>query len=361
MRDTKITQRLADVRDKLGQIGAEGLLVTGSANRRWLSGFQGSYGWLLVTADSAFLGTDFRYWEQAQRQAPHFELVRLNKDRTQIDVIRDAHVRQMAIEAQHLSLSDYRALQEVPNVITVESEGLVEGLRAVKDRDELSHIRAAARITDAAMDHVREVARLGMTESALAWELEKVMREAGASGLAFPVHVASGPNAARPHHAPGHRALQSGDALIVDLGATYEGYASDLTRTFYIGSEVSERFGELFRLVLKAHDAAIASIRPHMAGREVDAVARDVIASAGHGEDFGHGLGHGLGLEAHEAPRLSPTRADLALLPGMVTTIEPGVYLPGWGGIRIEDLVLVTEQGAELISHSPFKPLLQLA
>ncbi|MFW6068349.1 MAG: M24 family metallopeptidase [Chloroflexota bacterium] len=360
MESTILEQRLEKVRQKIAENGAEGLLIGSPYNRRWVSGFRGSAGWLLITADRALLGTDFRYWEQAVEQAPCFELFKLNTDNTQHDMVRAAQVQRVAFEPQHVPVSEYKKLQEVEGIEWLHSNGLVEELRLVKDSAELDKIRRAAGITDTAMQQVKNLARIGMTERALAWELEKFMREEGATGLTFPVIVASGPNAALPHYSPADRRIEAGDILLVDMGASVESYGSDLTRTFLVGQSSNPIYDERFSLVLKAHDAAIAAVRVGASGREIDAVARDLLDAAGYGDKFGHGLGHGLGLEGHEGPRLGTTRADTELAPGMVATIEPGVYFPGWGGIRIEDLILVTDAGAERLSHCPIEPLLAL-
>ncbi len=359
-REAKLLQRLRNVRELLSEHEVDGILVSEGHNRRWLSGFEGSYGWLLVTVEKALLGTDFRYWEQAQVQAPHFELVKLTKNRSQNDLVLDGQVRDIALEAQSVSIGEFNKLQELADINWVLCDDLIEGLRAVKDAGELQRIRAAAAITDGAMACVKNFAQIGMTEAALAWKLEKHMREAGADGLAFPVHVASGPNSALPHHASGERAIQSGEILLIDMGATFDGYASDLTRTFYIGREIEPRFKEIFDIVLQAHDEAIRKIKPGLKGSEIDGVARELIGRAGFADHFGHGLGHGVGLQTHEKPRLSNTRADTLLSPAMVTTVEPGIYLPGYGGVRIEDLVVVTELGADLLSNCAIEPLLEL-
>jgi Xaa-Pro aminopeptidase len=251
-------------------------------------------------------------------------------------------------------------LQEVGGVNWLPRQGLVEELRAIKDQAELNAIRNAAKITDGVMNRVAEIAITGMTEAELAWELECAMRFGGAARMTFPVIVASGPNAALPHHMPGDRRLQRGDILLVDMGASFSGYGSDLTRTFIIGETPDRHFEERYDVVARAHGAAIQGLGPNVTGREVDRLARNVIADAGYGEQFGHGLGHGVGLEGHEAPRLSTTASDAPLAPGMVATVEPGIYVPGWGGIRIEDLVLITASGHEVISQCPKEPLINL-
>jgi Xaa-Pro aminopeptidase len=195
-----------------------------------------------------------------------------------------------------------------------------------------------------------------LSESQLAWELEKTMREAGAEGMAFDVIVASGPNAALPHHHPGDRRLQEGDSLIVDMGAKLDGYHSDMTRTFYIGNQPDERFSEIYDLVQTAQTAVLDHLKPGMTGKEVDALARNLIAEAGYGDYFGHGLGHGVGLFIHEGPSLSPRSEEEIIDVDMVLTVEPGIYISGWGGVRIEDLIVITRDGYESISHCPKTP-----
>ncbi len=351
-------RRMQDLRARLHELGAEALLISGAQNRRWLSGFTGSAGWLLLTAKRALLATDFRYWQQAEDQAPQFELFQMTAGKTHGDLLATADAKNVLFEPQHVTVKEFLTLRELEGVNWTPVDGLVEELRVVKDEAELEKIRAAAAITDVVMAQVPSLVQSGMRELDLAWELEKRMREAGATGLTFPVHVATGPNSALPHHAPGARRIERADIVLVDMGATVDGYGSDLTRTYLFDSDFNSLFKQRYELVLKAHDEALHGIAPGKSGGEIDAIARDLIAAAGYGDNFGHGLGHGLGLEGHEDPRLSPTRGAAALAVGMVTTVEPGVYVPGWGGIRIEDLVVVTEGGTELLSHCPHDPII---
>ena len=327
---------------------------------RWLSGFTGSAGWLLVTLDAALLATDFRYWSQAEVQAPNFTLFRLTQENQLPDLLATVAPATVGVEAQHLTLSTFADLQKVEGIEWKPLEKTVEPRRAVKSATEIERIRSAAAITDRVMGSVASLARPGQTEEELAWLLEKSLRENGADGVAFPIIVASGPNAAFPHHRPGSRTLQIGDPIIVDMGAALDGYNSDLTRTFYLGEEPTAQFWDIYRLTLAAQTAALDGMAASMTGREIDALARDVITAAGHGDHFGHGLGHGVGLAVHEDPRLS-SRAEKSRVPaGAITTVEPGVYLPGWGGVRLEDLVLVTGDGIELLSQCPKEPLIAL-
>jgi Xaa-Pro aminopeptidase len=354
-------ERLAAVRRQMDEWQVESLLIGSPANRRWLSGFSGTAGWLLVTREKAWLGTDFRYWEQATHQAPAFELARFKgrSDEALAQLIRDEAVSPVGIEAEHLTVSAYDGLQKVEGVTWRKLRKTVESLREVKSAPELAAVRAAAAVTDLAMARVNELARKGMTERELAWELEKLMRQAGADSVAFPIIVASGPNAALAHHRPGERRLQAGDAIVVDMGAALDGYASDLTRTFYLGNEPDEHFWHVYNVVLQAHTAVLAQARAGMTGKEVDSLARDVIAAAGHGDEFGHSLGHGVGLEVHEGPRFSQLAEEETMPAGAVVTVEPGIYQPGWGGVRIEDLILLTESGVELLSHCPKEPVIR--
>jgi Xaa-Pro aminopeptidase len=356
--------RLAQVRDKFEEWGVDGIYITNPESRRWLSGFSGSAGTLLVTVSQALLATDSRYWEQAQAQAPFFTLFK--HQRTAEDTqkllqtaVSDSNSTTIGIEAQDMVVSDYAKLTEFEQITWVPLNETVEPLRAFKSSDELAAIRAAAAITDKIMAQFPHFAKPGITEQAAAWELEKAMREAGAEAIAFDIIVASGPNAALPHHHPGERVLQAGDPIIVDMGAQVAGYKSDMTRSFFLG-EPDEQYWAVYNLVLEAETAVIQQARPGMSSKNVDAIARDMITNAGHGEHFGHGLGHSLGLFIHEQPFLThlPRGEKYSIETGMVITVEPGVYLPGWGGVRIEDLVLVTDSGLEPISQCPKAPII---
>lgn len=357
MNDTM--ERLTAVRAHLSEWRVDGILISSGSNQRWLSGFTGSAGYLLVTAEKALLATDFRYWEQAMAQSPDFTLVRHNRTaEADQEFLALAGVQTIGLEADHISLNEAaRWAKAAENVAWVHLGATLEPLRWQKSAAELEAIRAAAAITDAAMAQVPALARPGMTERALAWELEKLMREAGAEAMAFDILVASGPNSALPHHKAGERPLQPNDPLIVDMGAQVGGYKSDLTRTFYLG-EPDAQFRAVYELVLAAQTAVFQHARPGQNGNEVDAHARAIIQAAGHGDHFGHGLGHGVGLDIHEGPFFSytPAGANYTLKPGMVVTVEPGVYIPGWGGVRLEELTLATADGLERLSYCPKEP-----
>lgn len=350
--------RLRKLRRLLTQKGLDAVLVSSPSNRRYLSGFTGSAGFLLISPDEAILATDFRYTEQAGAQVPGFRIVRAHGELDWFPgTVAEAGLKVIGFESDDLAVTAYRHLVEESRRLApkrrprlVPTRGLVESLRAIKDATELRAIRAAAALADAAMAHARRILALGMTEKRLSWEIERFLRERGSESLPFPIIVASGPNAARPHAEPSDRVIGEGEPVVIDLGARLNGYCSDLTRTISLGRP-SERMGEVSAIVRKAQSAAIEALAAGMNGAEADRIARTVIESAGYREAFGHGLGHGVGLEVHEEPRLGPKSEDV-LAAGMVFTIEPGVYIQGWGGVRIEDMVLLGKKGPSLLTHA---------
>ncbi len=355
-----MTGRIGKIREKLAAEGADALLVTTPTNVRYLSGFTaGEDASLLISGDRGFLITDFRYYEQAERQAPGLALYRLTRTFAAAfaDLVHEIGARRVAFESANVTYARYQELTAVEGLGLVPIDGWVEELRAIKSPDELSLIRQAVEISDAAVAALPELLRPGMTERQLAWELEVYIRTHGASSVAFPIIAAGGPNGAMPHAVPSDRALVPGEPIVLDLGAEVQGYRSDLTRTVCLG-QPDERFREIHAIVLAAQQAAEAGIRAGLLGKEADAIARQVIVDAGYGGAFGHGLGHGVGLEVHERPGANP-RSEERLQPGMVVTVEPGIYLPGWGGVRIEDLAVVTAAGIEVltaVSKDPVVP-----
>jgi Xaa-Pro aminopeptidase len=352
-------EKLARVRNCFDQWRVDGILITGAANRRWLSGFTGSAGQLLVTHDRAILSTDSRYWEQATQQAPEFEVYRHKNEKDDtLKFLQSGGASRLGFEARQMTVAELKALKKNRGFSWRPLNSTLEPFRAVKTDDELTMIRAAAKITDATIAQFPRLARVGQSERQVAWELEKFMREAGADRPAFDIIVASGPNSALPHHRPGERRLQAGDCVVVDLGAEVSGYKSDLTRSFYLGDPVDDRFFNIYATTLEAQLAAIEAIRPGVTGKAVDKRARDVIEAAGHGEHFGHGTGHSLGLEIHEEPRFSRLLKKMIIPERSVMTVEPGIYLPGFGGVRIEDLVVVTAEGASYLSEAPKSPII---
>lgn len=347
-------KRIDRLRERLKEQDLEALLVTHPMNRRYLTGFTGTAGMVLVTEKEAKLLVDFRYVEQAQKQAPHLDVVRVGGEpfRTVAGLCREWNVSRLAFEQDHLVYARAEKLKSIlDGVEVVPVSNMVEKLRETKDADELETLRRAARIVDEVFAEILKEIRPGLRERDIAFRLEFLMREKGADSSSFDIIVASGPRSALPHGVASDRVLEKGDLVTLDFGALYEGYCSDITRTIVLGKP-NERQREIYDIVLHAQQAALEAVRPGVTGRDVDKVARDIITDRGYGEQFGHSTGHGIGLEIHEAPTLS-VNGETVLQSGMVVTVEPGIYLPGFGGVRIEDDVVVTEQGKEVLTHSP--------
>jgi Xaa-Pro aminopeptidase len=347
--------RLEKLRQKITENDLDGMLITDPLNRRYLSGFSGTAGWLLVTAEQSMLVVDSRYYERAAREAPDWEQVQVARtlEDTLVEMVAGAGIERLGVEGDHVTISKYEEMREkVPDVTLVPVEKMVLSLRQVKDRDEAKTIRAAVDCADAAFAHLCEVIRPGMTEAEVGWELESHMRQHGASATSFTTIVGSGPNGAMPHATMSDRVIGEGEPIVMDFGAVVDGYCSDITRTVCLG-RADDRYREVWQLVLKAQLAVEAQLRPGMGGQEADAIARDIFAEARYGEAFGHGLGHGVGLAIHETPFLGRFSEDTVLEPGMVFTVEPGLYFPGWGGVRIEDIVAMGEDGVEVLTRSP--------
>ena len=349
-----MTDRLYKLRIRLQQEEIDAILISQAENRRYLSGFTGSAGFLLVSQDKALLATDSRYTEQAENQAPDFEIFPIFGDMSQwfAELTSLVKRKRIGIETDDISYSTYqRIIGAAGGKQIIPTEGIVESLRAIKDDEEVRCIRKAAEISDAAFEKVAQALRPGMTEREAAWELEKAMREGGSESVPFDIIVASGPNAAMPHHRPAERVMQKGEPVVIDMGARVNGYASDLSRTICLGDKGDKRFDKIYDLVLGAQLTAIATIEAGMTGELADSLAREVIEQGRYGENFGHGLGHGIGLAPHELPRLGRGSRDI-LDNGMVFSIEPGIYVNGWGGVRIEDLVTLREGKIEVISKA---------
>lgn len=351
--------RVEHLRELLGAHELDAMIITQPENRRYLSGFTGTDATLFISSDGSVLITDFRFTEQASREAPQFRVVEAIPDLLASElsrVARDEGAARVGFESSHVSFLDHQKWEEsATDHQLVPVQGLVEGLRAIKDEEELGLIRRAAAIGDGAMMHVRQILRPGMTEREVAWEIEAYMRTHGAEAVSFDIIVAGGPNGAMAHATVSDREIQKGEPIVFDLGARVEGYCSDLTRTLILG-EPDERFQEIYYLVHEAQLSALAGIKPGMPGREADAVARDVIKAAGYGERFGHSLGHSVGLAVHEDPKMG-RQSTAVLQAGNTLTVEPGIYITGWGGVRIEDLVVVTQRGVEVLSKAGKGPV----
>jgi Xaa-Pro aminopeptidase len=353
---TVSTDRADRAAEALAEREADLLLVTDMVNLRWLTGFTGSSGAAVVGRDGErrFV-TDFRYLTQSAEQLdPIWEReIAVDLLAGIVKGLPGSGDLRLGFEDAHMSVKDHTRLAGMvrPGIELVPAGDAIGALRAVKDEGELDAIRAAARLADDALTEVLGRGLVGRSEREVALDLEFTMRRMGAQAVSFPPIVAAGEHGALPHAVPRDVTIPSGTLCVIDWGAQLDGYASDCTRTYATG-DLDPRASEVYALVKHAQEAALAAVRPGPTGREVDAVARAIIDAAGHAEHFGHGLGHGVGLAVHEGPRLSK-QGDTALDAGMVVTVEPGVYVPGAVGVRIEDLVIVTDDGVEVVSSLP--------
>ncbi len=346
-------QRRDAVRSRLAELSTDALFVTKPVNVRYLTGFSGSNGQLLVGASEDVFLTDGRYDEQSARECPDVERMIYGGGTGMMPMLAPAldgrGIKRLGVEAAFMTLSSARTLRDRTGAELVETTGVVETLRCVKTDEEKEALRRACALGDAGFEALLGRLREGMTESEAAAELEDAMRRAGSEGLSFESIVAFGESAAEPHHRAGQRRLRAGDLVKLDFGATFEGYHSDMTRTVGFGRMDDER-RRIHRIVLDAQRAGVERVAAGVACKDVDAASRDVVQAAGYG--FGHGTGHGIGLEVHEAPSVRGESTE-TLAAGMAVTVEPGIYLPGFGGVRIEDTVIVTGDGCEIITNAP--------
>ena len=351
-----MNDRLTKLQEKLAEFEVDGILITNPENRYYISGFSGSAGYLFITPDAAYLNTDFRYIEQATNQAPSFEIIKIDSElKWFIDLLIKHRINTLGFESEDLSFAGYSRFSEIleknklNKIVNLKPlNASIVNIRAVKYMDEIDILKEAIRISDEAMNTIAPTIRAGISEREVALKLENKMRELGAEGPSFDTIVGSGPNAALPHHRAGDRIIQKGESNVIDMGAKYQGYCSDLTRTFCVGKP-DETFRKVYDTVFTAQQTAISLLQQEMTGTDCDDIARKVIEEAGFGDKFGHSLGHGVGLDVHEYPRVSPNSPDI-LINNMVFTIEPGIYIPGWGGVRIEDIVTLQNNKAEVLS-----------
>jgi Xaa-Pro aminopeptidase len=353
----KIDSRLQKLRQKLAGTELDAILISQPENRYYLSGFNGSAGYLLITPREAVIATDFRYIEQAKTQCPDYRIFQIAGDAAKWlpDLLAELKPKRMGFEASDITFTMYRRFSGILKeprlqLELVPTDGLAETLRSIKEPEEIELITRAAEITDSTCDDIENWIRAGMSEKEAAWEIEKSLREGGSQGIAFDVIIASGPNTALPHAQPSESRISSGEPILIDIGAKVGGYCADLSRTICLGAR-DDTFNKVYDTVLGAQLAAIAMINEGMTGEEADGIAREIIEQGGYGEAFGHSLGHGVGLAPHEQPRLGPGSPD-HLADGMVFTIEPGIYLPGWGGVRIEDLAVMENGKVKLLSKA---------
>ena len=347
------TVRLNKLRQAMKERQLEAMFITSSVNRRYLTGFTGSAGYVIVTAEQAYLLTDFRYMTQAPEQAKAFTVVEHAPN--VVDTIKELlskwGVGSIGFEQDQVPYSRYAAYkQHLAPVELVPVSGMLEGIRNFKDAEEIAIIEQATAIADRTYDHILSYIKPGVTEKELELEMEFFMRRQGASGPSFETIVASGARSALPHGVASDKPIGHDEFITFDFGAIYNGYVSDLTRTVFVGTP-SDKHREIYNVVLESQLHTLQHLKPGMSGKEADALSRDIITAHGYGDAYGHSAGHGIGLEVHEEPRLSKL-SDTVLQPGMVVTVEPGIYLPGFGGVRIEDDVLITEDGIRILTHS---------
>ena len=359
--------RVEAVRIALSRRGIDGLVVTHPTNRRYLTGFTAddippneSAGYVFISPERRDLVTSSVNTFQAVDQAPHINVIERGPSwsRHIADFISEEDLHRVGYEPNAMLEGVFRQTNELLveegyRVEWVDADNLVDELRMIKSEDEIELLREAFRITCEAFNEVSATISAEMTESEIAHALEAAMVARGAEGPSFPTIVASGPHAARPHHEPGPRKIAEGETIVIDMGARYEGYCADLTRTVWVG-EADERVKEIYKLVSGANDAAIERAHPGVTGKELDAFARDHITAGGYGKEFSHGLGHGVGLRVHEGPSASSRSTD-TMKPGNTLTIEPGIYIKDWAGVRVEDVLLFTDSGIEILTATANK------
>lgn len=347
-------QRLQWIRDQLAQGNYDAMLVTSPINRKYITGFTGSSGFALITQQAKYLITDGRYITQSKEQAPDWEFV-LHYDLIMEKVGQICHelgVTSLCFEAEHMTFQEYTDLQSFSSPVRlIPTVEWVEKLRIEKNTEEIKQIREAAAIVDKTFARVVQELKPGMTEKQVALRIDFLMREFGATGSAFETIVASGKRSALPHGLASDKVLEKGDFVLMDFGARYQGYTSDISRTLVLG-KANEKQREIYTIVQEALTRTIAAAKPGMTGKKVDAVAREWITQQGYGDFFNHATGHGIGLDVHEPPVLRRTSEEV-LKAGMVVTVEPGIYLPDMGGVRIEDDILLTESGCERLTRAP--------
>ncbi len=346
--------KLENIRERFNELSVEGLLITSEYNRRYMTGFTGTAGVAVISNEKAVFITDFRYTEQAAKEIEGFDIVQhtgpiVEEVAAQVEKLG---IKRLGFEQDHVTYQSYTAYKNVlKNTEFIPVSGAVEKLRLIKSPSEIKILKEAAEIADAAYKHILNFVKPGLKEIEVANELEFFMRKNGAVSSSFDIIVASGYRSALPHGVASEKEIEKGDFVTLDFGAYYKGYCSDITRTFAVG-EPSDELKNIYSVVLEAQLRGMNGIKPGMTGKQADALTRDYIKEKGYGEYFGHSTGHGLGMEVHEGPALS-FRSDTILEPGMVVTVEPGIYVAGLGGVRIEDDTVITANGNESLTHSP--------
>lgn len=345
--------RVDNLRKAMKKDGLDAFLVTSMYNLRYLTNFTGTTGLAVITQEKAYFVTDFRYTEQAAAQAQGYEIVQ-NQGPIFDEIVKIAEqdqLKNLAFEETQVTFAAYSQLEEIVPCDLIPVAGMIEGLREVKDEDEIAIIEKACAIADQGFEYVLKMIKPGMTEIEVANQLDFYMRSLGASGVSFDTIVASGLRSAMPHGVASEKVIEKGDLITLDFGCYYQGYVSDMTRTFAIG-DPGAKLKEIYQIVLDAQLKVLDAAQPGLTGVQLDAIARDYITEKGYGDAFGHSTGHGIGLEIHEGPNVSRL-AEKQFVVGNVITDEPGIYLPGIGGVRIEDDLLITETGNRVLTHSP--------
>ena len=363
--DKKISQRIDQLRKQISKQQIDTLLVLIEENRRYLSGYTGedtqfdeSAGVLIITRDELILATDSRFEIQAAKEAPLYDVMCYKKGLVKElpAILKQIKTKRLGIEGMRMSYNQYMKIRrelELQNLTIeiIDTVHLVEDLRVIKDEDEITTIKKAVNVAECNFKAFLKQLNTGVTEAGAAWKLEKKMRDAGAQALSFPVISAFGKNSALPHAIPGDRTLHANEPVLFDWGAKLNGYCSDMTRTVTMGKP-NKQFNKIFTIVYDAQQKAIEAIRPGVSSKSIDDIARNHIADKGFKDFFSHGLGHGVGLAVHEPPSISPlVEKNISIKKNMVFTVEPGIYLPDWGGIRLENMVLVTRNGVEVLNR----------
>lgn len=344
--------KLTGLREAFVKNGIDGILITSGYNRRYMTNFTGTAGVAVISSEKAVFITDFRYVEQAHEQIEGFEIVQ-HKGLIIEEIAKQVArlgIKNLGFEQQHVTFAEFASYKKSIQAQLVPISDVVEKLRLIKTDSEIKILKEAAKIADAAFEHILTFMRPGVTELDVSNELEFFMRKQGAASSSFDIIVASGYRSALPHGVATQKTIEKGELVTLDFGAYYKGYCSDITRTVAVG-DVSDQLKTIYDVVLQAQLRGMNGIKAGMTGKEADALTRDYISEKGYGEYFGHSTGHGLGMEVHEGPALS-VRSDTLLQPGMVVTVEPGIYIANVGGVRIEDDTVVTLEGNESLTHS---------